>query len=194
MPQAKINSITAIKQMLKAELLSGRVLPAALATAVGRGGGASARMVVVRGLDTKLMELWFSTDVRSAKVADLAAAPQGELCIWLHRLRVQVRLRCHWRMIGGGAGRGRDRTRWLAAWGEHSPHARRLFAGAMPAKPYARSLRPMPTIIGHEPPESFAVCVGRVLQIDALVLGRPQHQRYVHKRAAGCWQSQRVNP
>ncbi|NNM86284.1 MAG: hypothetical protein HKL96_11090 [Phycisphaerales bacterium] len=194
MPQAKISSIAAIKRMLESERLSGRPLAAALATAAGRGGGASARMVVVRGLDTQLMELWFSTDVRSAKVADLAAAPQGELCIWLHRLRVQVRLRCRWRIIGSSASRGRDRARWLAAWGEHSPHARRLFAGAMPGKSYANGRAAIPTTVGGEPPESFALCVGRVLQIDALVLGRPQHQRHVHQRVGRGWQSRRVNP
>ena len=194
MPQAKINSITAIERLIEPELGAGRLLPAALATAACRGGGASARMVVLRGLDAKLMEVWFSTDARSLKLADLAAVPEGELCVWLHRVRVQVRLRCRWRIIGGGVTSGRDRTRWLAAWGEHSAHARRLFAGPMPGRPYARSSKAMQTIAGQPPLESFAVCVGRVLQIDALVLGRPQHQRYVHQRVARGWRSQRVNP
>ena len=194
MPQAKINSITTIKRMLESELLSGRPLPAALATAACVGGGASARMVVVRGLDAQLMELWFSTDIRSSKVVDLAAVPRGELCIWLHRLRVQVRLCCRWRVIGRKARRASDRARWFAAWGEHSPHARRLFAGAMPGKPYAHGRGAMPTRDGQEPPEHFALCVGRVLQIDVLVLGRPEHRRHVHRRVAAGWRSQRVNP
>lgn len=54
--------------------------------------GADARMVVLRDVDAAQKRIWFHTDVRSEKVAQLLAFPRATLLFWDEKQQIQLRL------------------------------------------------------------------------------------------------------
>jgi hypothetical protein len=92
-----------------------------------------------------------------------------------------------------------DHREIVAAWQAHSHHARRLFTSNEPERDFSAAAKALPlpnneiSNTGAAPPH-FMVCQGSIMQVDALVLGRPEHTRYVHRLSRKGWQSKRVNP
>lgn len=60
--------------------------------ATNTAGGADARMVVLRQVDTEHKSVWFHTDARAEKVIQLEANPNATLLFWDDERQVQLRL------------------------------------------------------------------------------------------------------
>lgn len=59
---------------------------------VGADGRPSARLMINRGVDRAKARLWFHTDLRSPKVADLRSRPEACIIAWDPRTCVEIRL------------------------------------------------------------------------------------------------------
>jgi pyridoxamine 5'-phosphate oxidase len=120
-PDDQVDPLELLSGWLGAARGAGEPMPDAMTLAtVGPDGWPSARMVMLRGIDTGLV---FYTDRESAKGTDLAARPRAALVLhWLRPASRQVRavgtveevgdelIVEHWRLR-------RPQTRWaVAAW------------------------------------------------------------------------------
>ncbi len=143
----------------------------ALAT-VAEGGGATARVVVLRGADRAAARLTLHTDAASAKAGEIAAEPRGALLFRDPGSALQ--LRCAVRL----ALRPETAEEWRRV-----PSAARSVYGGKPAPG-----RPLDDPATHSPgpdPARFAVVEALVEQIDALHLGRERHLRARFLRREG---------
>ncbi len=167
-----------------------------LATADARGV-ARVRTVVVRGFDAERGELWFSTHAESPKAVDLAAIPVAEICFWLARRKVQIRVMARWKVVGA---REAERSKVAAkfrskCWREHSAASQKIFFMGTPGlaldeKSEIKILRKLPA----SPPAEFAVVVGTIEGMDVLRLSRPAHERWVHIRNGKVWSATEISP
>ncbi|MEI8194833.1 MAG: pyridoxamine 5'-phosphate oxidase family protein [Phycisphaerae bacterium] len=147
-------------------------------------GHARARYVVLRGFESASHRLWINTNRTSAKVADLRrrhgktgeTGGTAEVCLWLARSMIQLRLLAHWQILDVQA---------AAA----SPESLKFYKTAWKQQPlYAKTLYPGPKHEGI--PSDFCVLVGTLIRIDALRLTIPRHEQYVHELVNGQWQSE----
>lgn len=148
----------------------------------GRGGGAEARVVVLRGAARSRAELEIHTDTLSAKVAELTADPRASLVIWDPRARLQMRLRAQVAIATGPA----VADRWARV-----PGGSRRAYGGLPAP-----ATPIDSPTQHDPAPSearFAVLTCALHEIDALHLGDTRHRRALFRRADG-WTGQWIAP
>ncbi|WP_172329379.1 pyridoxamine 5'-phosphate oxidase family protein [Mangrovicoccus sp. HB161399] len=146
--------------------LSQRDAPArlpVLATA-GLGGGAEARMVVLRGADRAARRLEVHTDAASGKAAELARDPAATLLVWDPDAMLQLRLRVQVTLLPG------DPRRWEAV-----PELSRAAYGGQPPPgvplEHPGDWTAAPVISRH----LALVCDLRVLEV--LHLGRDLHRR-----------------
>ncbi len=163
-------------------------------------GAARVRMVVIRGIHPGRSEIVICADSRSRKVRQLKLKKRGELCIWLPVERIQLRLLLDWTVLEGGGtvrnGRQKDRlVRKL--WTALSDESQLLFA----RPPSGKLFRPgcgtlNQPISGREASASvnFSVLTGKIIAMDALVIGSTEHIRYLHQRRNRKWHSVRINP
>ncbi len=150
------------------------------ATVTIDSGLPDARTVVLRQADEGLKTLWFHTDVRAQKVAQLQAQPNAVLLFWDAKKRVQLRCRVsttihtndavaneHWAKTGEGS-----RKMYLS---EHEP-------GSEQPNPYPG----FPVQLGENLPTraeseagrpNFAVVACNVLTMDYLHLSRAGQTR-----------------
>lgn len=136
-----------------------------LATA-GQGGGAEARMVVLRGADRAEATLVAHTDTLSAKVAELRADPRATLLMWDAKALLQVRLKCEVGVDTGSCVKG--------YWRGVPEPARRVYGGMPP--PGDVLLEPE-ELVETSAQDRFAVMTFKVREIDALHLSSPKHHR-----------------
>ncbi|MDA8378300.1 MAG: hypothetical protein M0Z50_14855 [Planctomycetia bacterium] len=167
-------------------------------SSVDGGHIARVRMVVIRHFDMRDLTLQISADRRSAKVRQLSAYHKSELCLWLPELSTQLRLALSWRVITAGVARrsAPDLIILQQLWRHHKVESRHLFGHAQPGRAVSmRHDRDTPhEPAANAPPANFAVLLGRILAIDALVLSKPQHVRYRHRRIADHWETLKINP
>lgn len=149
---------------------------ACLATA-GLGGGAEARMVVLRGADAAAARLEIHTDRASRKAAEIEADPRATLLFWAPGDALQVRARCRIAPVTGPAA--------AATWKVVPDPARRNYGGQPPpstqmarAEDYAETVEP----------DRFALLSAEVSALDVLHLGRT-HRRALFDaaRPEGTW-------
>jgi len=171
-----------------------------LATA-SADGLASCRSVVLRGFDPAQHQIWINTNVHTNKVNHLRHNPDAEVCLWLVRRKIQLRLRAEWRVIDAALTARMPNLAALRcqAWDQQPAYAKRMYAWPKPGKSIARristkSLDEAASHLGEAPPQEFAVLLGTLYHIDALRLVRPIHERYVHTRPRNTWQSERLTP
>ncbi len=145
-----------------------------LATTDGEAG--LARTVVLREVDASARMLRFYTDVRSAKVAQIAAHPLGTLLAWSAALGWQLRLRCRLAVDHGGLAAA---SRW----------ARLRLTPA--AQDYLSPLAPGSEIGTHQagpaPREHFAVVSAGVEAMDWLELHADGHRRALFDARGPRW-------
>ncbi|MEO0326949.1 MAG: pyridoxamine 5'-phosphate oxidase family protein, partial [Myxococcota bacterium] len=119
---------------------------AQLAT-VDASGAPRCRTVVVRGLVEAPRGVWFVTDGRSGKAAELDREPRVELCWYFAGLREQYRLRGTVEVLDA-AGRG-------DAWTRLSPASRATFLWPPPGTPRTDDHLFAPETRGNSPVPSF---------------------------------------
>ncbi|WP_245883730.1 pyridoxamine 5'-phosphate oxidase family protein [Hasllibacter halocynthiae] len=136
--------------------------------------GPEARTVGLRRADRAAGEVEVHTDLGSDKVAELRADPRAALHVWDRKVQLQVRLRMKVEVLSGRE----VEERWRGI-----PQEGRLNYGGEP---------PPGTPIGHwrdheatVARERFGVLLGRVEEIDAVVLGERPHRRALFRRADG---------
>lgn len=132
---------------------------------IGTDGTPQARTVVLRAADKPGATLDIHTDLHSAKVAELRAAPRAALHVWDPSPHLQVRIEAEVAILSGAA---------VADTWDRVPEASRLAYGSTPAPG-----QPIDDALAYEKspdPASFAVLRLSVLAIDAVHLG-PDHRR-----------------
>lgn len=138
---------------------------AVLATADPLQGG-DGRMVVLRRADPDTATVELHSDLRAAKVTQLAANPMGTLVFWLPGPALQIRLLARFDTLAGADAA----DRWATI-----PTGPRQAYGGVPAPG-----TPLSDPRHHAPRPSqadFAALLGHVLRIDTLHLGQ------IHQRA-----------
>jgi hypothetical protein len=163
----------------------------------GQGGVACVRAVVLRGFDGEHHQIWINTNLRTHKVADLRHNPDAEVCLWLARKKIQLRLRAEWRVLDAAlAGRTPAlRELYQQAWENQPAYAQKMYRWPRPGEPVEGPMTqalPIESQEGDVIPPDFAVLLGTMYRIDALRLLRPYHERYVHERPRNVWLSNRV--
>ncbi len=148
----------------------------ALATTDGEAG--HARTVILREVDVDERRLVFYTDVRSAKVGQIAAHPIGTVLAWSAELGWQLRLRCRLTVDHGGLAAS---SRW----------ARLKLTPA--AQDYLSPLAPG-TVLGSDLPpaagpsrETFALLEAQVEAVDWLELHAEGHRRAAFDALGARW-------
>ncbi|MGR3540013.1 MAG: pyridoxamine 5'-phosphate oxidase family protein [Hasllibacter sp.] len=138
------------------------------------GGGPEARTVGLRRADRAAGEVEVHTDLGSCKVGELRADPRAALHVWDRRVQLQVRMRMTVDVLEGDAVADR--------WARIPAEGRLNYGGEPPPG------TPIPHWRVHEAvvvPERFGVLLGRVHEIDAVVLGERPHRRALFRRADG---------
>lgn len=141
-------------------------------------GRPKARTVVLRAADKQAGRLDIHTDLCSAKVVELIAAPFASLHVWDASAHLQIRLEANVTIL-----QGEDVTEIWA----RVPEASRLSYGGSPAPG-----QPISGALGYSKgpdPASFAVLQFSVQTIDVLHLG-PSHRRARFDRSThwtGAW-------
>ncbi len=143
----------------------------------GLGGGAEARMVVLRGAERNATRLEIHTDRASRKVDEIAATPLATLLFWTPEDLLQVRARCHIKVRTG------DPVQ--ATWDAIPEEARRNYGGRPPpSTPLARD-----TDYAKSPErDRFAILAAEVSSLEILHLGA-FHRRAIFTGGAdaGTW-------
>lgn len=142
------------------------------------GGGADARVVVLRAADPGARELVFYTDARSAKVAQLDADPDACLVVYDDERRLQVRLY-------GRANRERNKARLNDWWRQLEPQQQRLYAVDVVADELAETKK------GRDNFTAFRVVIER---FQCLWIREPVNEAAEFRWRDGRWRPRRVRP
>lgn len=164
------------------------------AAAPATGAQACARYVVLRGFDPRQHQLWINTNRRSSKVADLQRVDRAEVCLWLGRPKIQLRLLAQWQILDHAAARqsAARQAFYQIAWDQQPAYARMLY-GRMGSGKGGSGVDDKPTEKGQGKrgrgiPEDFCVLVGTLRQIDALRLTIPRHEEFRYVRHEDQWE------
>jgi hypothetical protein len=130
------------------------------------GDEADARSVVLREIDRAARTLLVYTDARSAKLAQIAAHPQGMLVLWSEELGWQLRLRVQLQAETDGLALA---SRWARI--QLTPAAHDYLSPLPPGSPLAAP-RPARGSRAH-----FAVLTAKVVSVDWLELHAEGHRR-----------------
>ena len=155
-----------------------------LATTDGEVG--DARTVILRETVADEKRLVLYTDLRSGKVAQVAAHPVGTLVMWSPRLGWQLRCRVKLSLETGGLAVS---SRWATV--QLSPAAQDYLSAQAPgtdlgAAPAATRL-PLTTGQGQGALPSFAIMEAQVLSIDWLELHADGHRRAIFAAEGSRW-------
>jgi len=140
------------------------------------GEEADARSVVLRELDLEKRELLIYADARSAKLAQIAAHPQGMLVLWSEELGWQLRLQVQLSVATSGLGVS---SRWAQI--KLTPAAHDYLSPLPPGSPLAR---PTPERGSRE---HFAVMTALVQSVDWTELHADGHRRARFDAAGQRW-------
>lgn len=155
-------------------------------------GHPACRTIVFRHLDTDRETLYFITDLRSHKVAEIRHQPRVEACWYLPVSREQFRLRGDAELLGESGDPALMQLR-ADIWDRISPETRRLFVSPAPGSE-ADDLPAEPPPAPQAPPACFALLALRPDGVDHLDLGGEPHGRTLFDRAGDHWRAQRLNP
>jgi pyridoxamine 5'-phosphate oxidase len=143
--------------------------------------GPEARIVVLRSASRPRSQMLVYTDLRSAKIKDLATEPRASLLVWEQKAKLQIRLRVHVEVKSGEA----VKDHW-----QKVPEAARKVYGGMP--PPGTHIDHPDRLTAEADPQAFAVLICNILEIETLHLGNDLHRRakFSHIEAwAGQWLS-----
>ena len=162
--------------------------------ATGGPDGPRVRTVVLRGADPAAGQIRFHTDLRSGKVAALAAEPRVELCGYDPRAKIQIRMR------GIATVRQGDGVA-AAAWAATGAGSRLCYRAPLgPGTPLESPSEADPSDDLRRPddPESgrdvFCAVTVDVATVEWLYLAARGHRRAVFERAEGAWRGQWLAP
>ena len=146
--------------------------------------GVDARTIVVRDVDLN-GAVWFTSDARSRKNAQLAADPRAAAVIWLPHRREQYRFRGVIEKIESADERRR-------IWNNLANATKASFFWPTPGdKRTSRAFEEPPA--NPEPPASFSVLKLLPTSVDILELNMSPHQRWLWMRSTG-WVCEEINP
>ena len=152
------------------------------------------RTVVVRGfLDDGRMLI--STDMRSEKVAELAAHSACELCWYFADTREQFRLNGRGHIVAAPTARldARLDLPMQATWAERSNQARQSYTWPQPGRRRdADGLYALKE--PSEIPAHFALLLIEVVTVDYLNIAASPHERTLFNKLGGQWRARAVNP
>lgn len=155
-------------------------------------GAPHARAVILRRVDAALACLYFATDARSAKAAELARDPRAAFAVYDDDASVQLRLE-------GRAAVVSDERERRGAWESLGPHSRRLYGSPiaprtpLPADAEGAEQEGAPAT-DEDAFARFAWLRLRVDRIDRLDLSAEPQRRWVLVRAEAGWTGARVEP
>jgi pyridoxine/pyridoxamine 5'-phosphate oxidase len=188
---SSISSLSRIQHLILDVIDNAPPLLGALASIEHRDR-ARVRMVVIRRFDAADMSIAVSTDLRSRKVSQLHQHPSSELCIWLGERRISLRLLVRWSIVQSDPASPSALAVLEEFWQRHSPASQAIFFMSPPGERYRRIRRQRPQ---RKRPETFAILLGVIQEIDALQIGRSRHVRWNYTRSAtGKWTKSRMNP
>jgi pyridoxamine 5'-phosphate oxidase len=128
--------------------------------------GSEARVVVLREADRAPAEVSVYTDIRSGKITDLTQDSRASHLVWEQKAKLQIRLRTHVEIRSGKA----VTEQW-----QRVPDAARKVYGSQPP-PGAPMAHPQ-QLIAQENPDTFAVLLCNIKEIETLYLGPDLHRR-----------------
>jgi pyridoxamine 5'-phosphate oxidase len=155
-----------------------------------------ARVMVLRSFDEESAVLRFHTDIRSPKVAAIAADPAAAVLLYDNSAKVQIRARGRGRVEQAGPVAD-------AAWAASTNFARRCYLGEGPGSVSEGPTSGLPSEFeGVEPDdeqliparENFAVMLIEVKEIDWLYLSHTGHLCAHFTRAGDVWEGRWVTP
>lgn len=159
-------------------------------------GRPSNRTVVFRGFLGDSHSLMIVTDVRSAKVRDLDAAPWAEACWYFPMTREQFRLGGRAVVVRADAGDEMTEQARREAWRALADATRQSFTWPAPGEPrdpevpFAET-QPDPEV----PPATFGLIVLDPIEVDHLELdGTPQNRWAYRRDGDGQWTGREINP
>ena len=147
---------------------------------VRAGGGAEARMMVLRAASREDGTLQVQSDAAAGKVAEFGADPRGTVLLWDPEAQFQVRARVTARIATGAEASD--------AWDRIPEPARARYGGTAPGTPIAAP----EDVTGGPDPARFAVLTLAVDEIETLRLGDP-HRRALFRAADG-WRGRWLSP
>ncbi|MCW5632683.1 MAG: pyridoxamine 5'-phosphate oxidase family protein [Rubrivivax sp.] len=181
MPDARPETLAAIEAAVWRELAAATHDSAhgwrrqVLATRAG--DGADARTLVLRELDAEARTLFFYTDARSHKAAQVAQHPAGTIVAWCPALSWQLRMRVRLELEVEGLSVS---SRWARL--ALTPAARDYMAPSAPGTPLDT-----PAVPARAGRTHFALLSARVGSIDWLELGDSGHRRASFDAAGARW-------
>ena len=156
----------------------------------------SIRTLVFRGFLDDARRLLLTTDLRSAKRAEIDANPAGELCWYFPETREQFRLAGDLAVVDANAASPELLELRADVWAELSDDARLAFTWPEPGAVRDHALA-FPTTYPDPaaPVESFGLLILNPFAVDHLELqGNPQHRWKYEADARGRWSGREVNP
>ncbi len=153
------------------------------------------RTVVFRDFLSDTNSLLFVTDIRSAKVDQVAQRPAGELCWYFTQTREQFRLGGQIHLITD-----QDRDPQLtqihqSLWEKLSVQARQQFAWPEPGQARTTAVYEPTDLSESLPSSTFVVIIFEPDMVDHLELrGEPQNRYQYWRQADLSWQIRAVNP
>lgn len=153
------------------------------------------RTVVFRDFVADSNALQFVTDLRSAKIDQIAHQPEGELCWYFTETREQFRLGGTLRLITHEHEDAAAAQIRRAAWEHLSDNSRQQFAWPHPGQPRTQAGHE-PTDLSDAPPlDTFAVLILDPDAVDHLELrGEPQNRYQYWRSPDHTWKMTEVNP
>lgn len=161
-----------------------RPLVVALAT-VDVEGSPQVRSVICRLIDDD-GSLWFTSDARSAKNAQLERHPLAAAVCWLAESRQQFR-------FNGPVTICRDESERKRLWESLKPETRVTFGWPAPGAPLDAAASFATTSDAAVPPADFSVLVLRPTAVEHLDLTKQPHRRR-RWRADDGWRRRELNP
>lgn len=162
-----------------------RPLVLALAT-VDAEGNPQVRHVVCRRFDDRDGSLWFTSDARSAKMAELERHPLAAAVCWLAESRQQFR-------FNGAVTICRDASKRTRLWESLKPETRATFTWPAPGGAFDAAASFAKTSDAAVPPDTFSVLVQRPTVVEHLDLTTHPHRRR-RWRADDGWRCRELNP
>lgn len=154
-------------------------------------GSPSNRTVVFRGFLDGSNSIKAITDTRSSKFTEIECNPLCEICWYFGITREQFRIKVAAEIDDNASSQER-----LNVWSELSAAAKEQFFWAAPGEPLCSLAvdQCIPSLLGEEPPASFALLVLSPVSVDHLTLkGKPQTRWYSIK-SEDLWSANAVNP
>lgn len=145
---------------------------------VGVDGAPRARVVVLRKAEPAPGLLWFHTDMRSGKYAELRSTPRAALTFWDARRALQLR-------VEGVATMESDPATLAEHWARVPEPARRNYETVeAPGRPLEG-----PTVLSGDGFPNFSVIAVRAERLEWLWLGPDGHRRGESRRQPDGWAS-----